>query len=247
MTGCAPHEYYVERMLRTFARHWPSETGLIVYAEQDMAIPRGELRFYGDVSDCVAFLGRTKDDPRANGKLVRQEWKADERANGYSYKWDAHKWGRVPLIVRDAARRLGEGILLWMDADTVTFRDVPPDFIERDVLPPGKDVSFLGRGDKPPEIGFQGYRLPGALPFIETWADYYSSDSFLKMGQSHSAYLFGEALKVSDVNKHDMTPGGRAHTWMRSPLVRYFDHLKGKRKQLGYSSEHPEKHLVRAA
>ena len=262
MTGLGPQEYkpYAAKMIRTFDKHWPADVDFVAYVEEPIKIPRGELRSFTGVEDCFQFLTHFNGNQSVNGKKQNERWKAKERAQGYSWRFDAYKFGRVPLIVRDAAHRIadtmGAGILIWLDADTVTFRDIPEGWIQT-ILPPGFAVSYLGRRPKLPEIGCVFYRIPEALPFLDAWADLYVHRNsgketfapFEKLPQFHSAYTFDHVLnRTDDILFHDMTPGGRGHVWMESPLVKFIDHLKGlERKALGYSMEHPEAELVRNA
>lgn len=127
--------------------------------------------------------------------------------------------------------------MIWLDGDVMTFAPLTEDLVDR-VMPDGVAVSYLGRVNKHSEIGFQGYRLPEALPFIETFADWYATDAFLSLREWHSAYCFDETVKRFPDLCRSLTPTGKGHVWFQSPLGEAMDHLKGnRRKTLGRSPE----------
>lgn len=229
---------YGQRFLDTFHKHWPSDVRLLFYTEEPIDLPRGECRSLWDVPGAREFAERHRGNLAVQGKdSAVGAWKDRERASGYSYRFDAAKFFKQSLIPLDAARHIGQGLLCWLDADVVTHADVPAGFIES-LLPPDKDVAYLGRGRKHSEIGFQLYRIPSASPMLERWAGLYTSDEFLRLKEWHSAYVWDRAREDSGVAAHDLTPGGSGHVFVTvSPLRHYLDHTKGDRKRLGRSPE----------
>lgn len=241
VTGWSPegYELYGRTFVESFERFWPNDVRLIAYVEQRRSLMRAEQILVGDIPEIADFLKRHQANAEARGRQPTHRWSAKSRARGYDYRFDAHKFGRVPLYLRHAAAVVREGPMIWLDGDVVTFAPVTPDLIE-DVLPPDVDVSFLGRYGKHSEIGFQGYRLPGALPFINAFADWYTADAFWALPEWHSAYCFDETMRRTPGRYHNLTPGGSGHVWFQSPLGDVMDHLKGdKRKVRGRSAERP--------
>lgn len=229
VSGFSPAGYrlYGCRFLETFDQHWPESVNLIVYAEEEVPMPRGECRDLFGIPGCASFLERYRDDPRANGRVPNLAWKQKEVDEGYSFRFDAWKFCRQGFIPRAAAEGL-DGILVWLDADVITFSRVPEGFIESIVTAP---VAYLGRHPKHSEIGFMGFRLPEALPVLDLFRDSYASESVFDLPEWHSAYVFDRAVEAAGIESVDLTPGGRGHVWMQSPLAQYTDHLKGPKRK----------------
>jgi hypothetical protein len=57
----------------------------------------------------------------------------------------------------------------------------------------------------------------------------------------HSAFVFDWVRGIAQLDEANLTPEGRGHVWLQSPLARYTDHMKGARKALGYSPERMRK------
>lgn len=63
----------------------------------------------------------------------------------------------------------------------------------------------------------------------------YQYGGFINEREWHDSYLFDIVCTGAVVR--NLTPGGKRHVWVDSPLNPYLDHLKGERKKLGYSPE----------
>lgn len=237
VTGWSPQGYeeYGRAFAESFAKHWPANVDLIVYGEEPVPLPRGEFRRLDQIPGCVDFLDRHRHNAKANGREPKPDWKPAWRELGYNFRWDAWKFCRQGFIPHHAAQTV-DGMLCWLDGDVVTFKDVPENFIES-LLPDGKDVAYLGRAGAHSEIGFQLYRLPQAMPMLERFRDYYDTDAVFLLKEWHSAYVFDTARQETKSAAHDLTPGGTGHVWCSSPLFRFLDHLKGRRKDVGASRE----------
>ena len=248
---------YGQRMVRTFDEFWPVGADLYYFHDgpegADIGSKRCRIRGlpYGDVQDWVAFETRYRGVALVNGRSPTSEWRMKERVAGYSFRTDAYKFARVPLAMHWFCREVADTpYVVWFDGDTVFFRPVPmADELIATLFPDRAEVSYLGRPGAHSEIGYVGYRLPGALVFLDGWSGFYSRDTFRDMDETHSAHTFDLARRRTGdrVRFHDLTPEGRGHVWMQSPLVAFSDHLKGERKARGYSPEHPNKGEVKHA
>lgn len=237
-TGWSPRgwEEYGNRFIGGFAKYWPKDVRLLCYVEEPVDLPRGECRDLFAIPGCKDFLDRHHDNLAARGRDVQPNWKQSAKDKGYNWMFDAWKFCRQGFIPLAAAEEVGEGLLVWLDADVVTHQSIPEGAIER-LLPEGKDVAYLGREPRHPEIGFQIYRIPQALPMLKIFRDAYASDAVFALDEWHSAYVFNVARKASKIRGHNMTPGGSRHVWFESPLAQWMDHLKGDRKSIGFSAE----------
>ena len=240
VTSWGPHGWtqYASKFCRTFEDNWPASVDLVCYVEEPVSVKRAELRDLMSVHPCRDFLRRHKDNLTVQGKVQQPCWKSNERAQGNSYRTNAYKFGRKTFAIRDAALKLGTGILCWMDADVVTTHRVPEDWLA-DLLPSDTDCAYLGRPGSYSECGFIAFRLPQSMPLIERWTRYYEADEFLAEREWHDSWLFDRAReRCPSVRCHNITPNGRRHVWHESPLTRWADHCKGNwRKELGHSPE----------
>ena len=252
VTSWGPHGWtqYASKFCRTFEDNWPASVDLVCYVEEPVSVKRAELRDLMSVHPCRDFLRRHKDNLTVQGKVQQPCWKSNERAQGNSYRTNAYKFGRKTFAIRDAALKLGTGILCWMDADVVTTHRVPEDWLA-DLLPSDTDCAYLGRPGSYSECGFIAFRLPQSMPLIERWTRYYEADEFLAEREWHDSWLFDRAReRCPSVRCHNITPNGRRHVWHESPLTRWADHMKGAwRKELGHSPERftPEARAFHAA
>ena len=122
------YKEYGKSCLETFLRHWPKEVSLLVYAE-DVKIDEDDPRLILiNQAECfpklIEFRQRFREDPRANGILSSEAI--------YDFRWDAVKFSNKVFAVADAIRRCQPVAdhLIWLDADTVTHRSIPQEFLD---------------------------------------------------------------------------------------------------------------------
>lgn len=242
VTGWSPegYELYGRNFMDGFERFWPKDVRLLAYVEETRGLARAEEIVIHDVPGVASFLARHEGNLETRGRRPNERWSEKNRARGYDYRFDAYKFGRVPIYLRHAAGLLGKGPMIWLDGDVMTFALVTTELIGR-VLPESADVAYLGRVGKHSEIGYQGYRLPAAHPFICEFANLYLTDGFLQLPEWHSAYCFDHTVRHFEgapLRTLNLTPEGSRHVWFQSPLGQAMDHLKGdRRKQRGRSAE----------
>ena len=167
-------DQYAKRAVASVLEHWPAETKVVVYHEaqsQDVFNdPRVEWFDLHDVQpELLKFKNKYKNDPVANGEI-------QEIANGVrrpgpmptkgSFQWNAVRFANKVFCVTHAIKSSEDyDYVVWLDADTYTFRPIPIKFIF-DVLPRDTMLTYLGRQNpklkdsgKDPECGFVGYNL----------------------------------------------------------------------------------------
>lgn len=241
-------EKYGKRFAETLALYVPFWIGFRFYTEEPVDFVLGERRDLWAIEGARAFYYRHKGIPAHNGLERTPHWRPkDIRALANSgesaWRWDALRFFKQCIIPEHASRDLPDGdILIWFDADIVFFRDMPEDWVEK--LLGGMDLCYLGR-NKGAEIGFWAVSLNARTrAFLKDLSAMYLEDGVFGLEQFHSAYVFDyvkEAHLKKKMSERNLTPGGRDHVWMQfEPLYRWSDHLKGnRRKNLGYSPEHP--------
>lgn len=244
---------YAKRMIESHIEHWPDDVKLYVYYEKQKPDLQHEKIVYVDLEkenpDLVAFKTRHKNDPVANGEIteipggVRRNPNAGKNDKGKgSYLWDAVRFSHKTFAVDHAVKNIDTDYVLWLDADTYTFKSISKNFVTG-LLPEDKLVNFLGRGEKYPECGWVCYnrRHPKINEFMKSWTGLYINNTIFKELEWHDSYLFWQILKrIAPDQGVDIGKGAGAkghHVFINSVLGGYIDHMKGKRKVKGKSSK----------
>lgn len=243
----AGYREYGKRMLTSFLRHWPNDQVMVVYHEnftldglfQDN--PQIILRNLNTVTNLVSFKRRHATNPAAHGY-----WPPGATAN--VFKWDAVKFSHKVYALADAFAQLDDKDgMVWLDGDTITHAEVPPEFLDRMAATGDYGLSYLGRPDNHSECGFVGYnrRHPMMSDFWTRFVGLYNSDELFKLEEWHDSFVFDvvrlefEALGMKNYN---ITPDPvNNHPFINSDLGLYMDHMKGNRKQMGRSKKHERK------
>lgn len=241
-TGWSPEGYqqYGRQFAESFAKHWPTSVQLLVFGEETVQLPRGNMFALNQIVGWSQFYRKYEEKSAFRGLEPQPGWKTKDFARGYSYRFDMLKFSRQGFIPYAAAHVCRTRYLCWLDADVVTFRDVPEQAITA-LLPKGKAIAYLGRGEKHPDIAFQLYDLRHKVAFDFLWRfrQLYESGAVTGLKEWHSAYVWKMAAKEVSPQSylHDLTPNGHGHVWFQSPLRSWMDHLKGDRKSAGRSKE----------
>ncbi len=243
---------YAKRMIESHVKYWPHDVVLHAYYEGDLPdFKHKKVKFINIENvnpDLVTFKQKYKDDPVANGETaeipggVRRSPEAGKKDKGKgSYLWDAVRFSHKTFAVDHAIKNIDTDYVLWLDADTYTFRPITKQFVVG-LLPENKLVNFLGRGEKYPECGWVCYnrRHPQINLFMDAWTNLYKNRTIFKELEWHDSYLFWQILKrVAPSEGVDIGKGAGAkghHVFINSVLGDYIDHMKGKRKIKGKSS-----------
>jgi len=257
---------YAERSVKSIRDYWP-EIAINVYhegpcEESAMFHPRIKWIDLHEIQpDLVAFKNRHKDDPVARGELQEIEggvrrpaaFNGNDKDKG-SYLFDSVRFANKVFCVTHAIKTSVEkeyDYVIWLDADTYTFRPMPRDFLES-LLPTNTMLTYLGRqnpkvndGGKYPECGFVGYNLknPYMQQFAHEWEELYKTDKIFELLEWHDSYVFWHLSKIYkekyNVQMNDIGywKGVKGHhVFINSELGLYMDHFKGKRKNLGSSA-----------
>lgn len=242
---------YAKRMIESHIQHWPNDVKLYVYYEQQKPDLIHEKIVYVDLErespDLKAFKQKYKDDPVANGEtseipggVRRLPHAGNKDKNKGSFLWDAVRFSHKTFTVAHALKNVDADYILWLDADTYTFRPISKDFVTG-LLPKDKLVNYLGRVTYP-ECGWVCYNKthPKIHEFIDSWTRLYTTGDIFKEIEWHDSYLFWQILKrVAPNDGVDIGKGAGVeglHVFINSVLGDYIDHMKGKRKIKGKSS-----------
>jgi hypothetical protein len=243
---------YAQRMIESHIKYWPDDVKLYAYYEGDKPKLEHEKIIFVDIHEAnpelVKFKQKHKDDPVANGEIqeipggVRRDPTAGKNDRGKgSYLWDAVRFAHKTFAVDHAITTWPEDYILWLDADTYTFKTISKEFVIG-LLPADKLVNFLGRGEKYPECGWVCYNKthPKIKEFMTYWTNMYKEDTIFNELEWHDSYLFWQCVKrIAPNDGVDIGKGAGAkghHIFINSVLGEYIDHMKGKRKVKGKSS-----------
>ena len=223
-----------KRFIETFLEYWPKEITLHVYLDEE-----------GIPFDCP-FDNRIELHRLANDCPDIDTLK--KRLKGYEpkdYTKDAVRFAHKSFPVMHATTTLGADKVFWIDADVVTFKDIPmavllswlPDDVYTCCL---KRVGYS-------ECGFVGYNAsqPVNAVFMAAWRNLYMSGAFRNLEQYHDCIMYDMLRGVLGVRAKNLSPKemhtktDSLHPFIFGPLGEYMDHLKGNRKKIGHSPEHP--------
>ena len=185
-------EQYSRKGIESMAEQFPKEIDIVVYAEEPKPKCNYDRLQWIDLNsaepELFKFKNKHKNDPVANGELqeipggVRRSAELQKKGgmdkNKGSYLWAAVRFANKVFCVVNGVRNSKDyDYVVWIDADTFTFRPVPLNFFES-LLPTDTMVTYLGRenpklrdGGKYPECGFVGYNLkhPEVQNFVNEW------------------------------------------------------------------------------
>lgn len=247
------HDYGI-RMVQSWHRCWPLDhSQLVIYAEGCKEI--SEIVSFGVAHiltldlhkaspDLVAFKEKHKDNQQSHGLgwEGKTHWPMQPSAAGpYCYRKDVVKFAHKSFAVIDAATRFHQDwdVLIWMDADTLTHRPVPIEFLES-LLPDGACIAWLDRIGVYPEVGFYCINLKNNITslIIKKWRQLYLEGSIFGLSEWHDGFVFQQVVesyrKAGLIKVHSLSGRGKRtnHPLANGPLGAYFDHLKGKWKKL---------------
>lgn len=235
------YKEYGAKFLARFNQYWPTEVQLFVYLEGMKKQSEGNIVFLEQshhLSSLLRFKSDNQAQPFANGHSPWQSHKT-------GFFWDAVKFSNKVFAVSHGilSNYLSFDQLIWLDADTVTHRQISNGLLD-ELAPQGNQLSaFLNRAIFP-ECGWVGYNLkhPHICEFARDFEEIYSSGNYKFLRECHDSYVFHRLIE-SYVLKYnvdwralgDNTSTG--HVFLNSQLGIYMDHLKGpKRKLRGASS-----------
>jgi len=238
---------YAQTMINSFEEHWPNEINLYVYAEDcqpHVSKPNIHiLDLHATCLDLVAFKNKHKNNPVANGEVMKDTGIPYKDNN---FKWDAVRFSHKVFSVIHACTTLNSDWVIWLDADSKTFKDIPFNFL-KEVCPDEYYVSYLGRNTKyHSECGWVAYNTKHKdnRDFMNYWRNLYVNDSLFNLREYHDSFVFDEIRKKFQQERntpfYNLTPPlkgkGPGHPFIASVLGKYMDHMKGtQRKELGHS------------
>jgi len=213
-----------------------------------------KIRFYKfNSNDWNIFYNKFGHLAEANGfKLIKNSEK-----NGFdidaSYKWNAVKFSFKVFSIYLASKldQISDKIV-WIDADTICINEINKNVIKKFLPKDGELMTYLGRDSYPAsyphsETGFIGFNLlhEQFASFIKTAISFYTTGEIFALKRYHDCVVYDTTRTIFEMagNKFRNLSGkfiSDDHPFVKCELGNYFDHLKGQRKTLGFSPEHPK-------
>jgi len=220
------YDLYGKNFIESFKKFWPRKVNLTIYYEGDdfpLTDERFTVRNISEVEFHDEFMSRLRF-PIMQGNT----------GASYDINFDLRMARKV--FIQMHAMKTMRGKIFWLDADTITFNDIPSDFLDL-CLPDNYFNCYLGRdGWYYTESGFIGFNAnhPIAEKFYITYINIFLHGYILTQSGWHDCFGFDLARNQFDKNNFknlaDGLPHGTMHPFVNSDLGKYMDHRKGPRK-----------------
>ena len=241
--GSKHWDVYGRRCIESIVKHWPQEVKKIFYPDdlvQSIEAPNTEYYTLKETQpNLQEFIDRNK-----NSQYIKERMDKPLRS---AFEYDAVRFSWKVFCMIDAASKCKTDRLIFVDADTVTYKDIPMSWLEH-IAPGNKFSTFLGRPKKGfSETGFITFNLelPHAQKFFHRWQEYYDKDLWMDLKGFTDSFTY-DAARVDTTPRYldnDLNDGrflgyrGSKHPFVNSELGEYMDHLKGDRKDAKNSKE----------
>ena len=216
-----------------------------------------KIRFYEFKSrDWDIFYKKFGHLVEANGfKLIHDIENNKINVDGPNYKWNAVKFSFKVFTIYLASKldKISDKII-WIDADTICTNEISETHLEQFMPKTDELMTYLGRDSFPvtcphSETGFIGFNLlHKQFPaFIKTAISFYTTGEVFSLDRYHDCLVYDSTRKIFEMTGTQFRSlsgefTSEEHPFVKCGLGNFFDHLKGKRKILGFSPEHP-KHM----
>ena len=236
-------DIYAKRCIESIINNWPSEVKKIFYPDDITQQIDTENCFYHNLKNNQPEL-QEFIDRNNNNKLIKERMDKPKRS---AFEYDAVRFSYKVYCMLDAAERCETDVLVFIDADTVTYKPIPIEWLEH-IAPANKFSTFLGRPKKGfSETGFITFNLAlkESKKFFARWREYYTKDLWQNLQGFTDSFTYDAArLDTTDRSlDNDLNDGrylgyrGSKHPFVNSELGDYMDHLKGTRKDIQSSVE----------
>ena len=200
--------------------NWPA-ADFVMYAEG----------FTTDAVPCV----KTEDVARLAA------FKAKHKAfTAPSWRHDIVRFSNKVFAAYDALYDY-DGIGVWLDADCVTYRPIPPGYIEKQLG--GAYFAHFARPGHYTETGMWivDCRHTAHKAFFDTWIGWFETGAFTQLDEWHDCTTLDATLRLmrDEITTRNLSGeyGNLMHPMTKADISRFVDHCKGPRKGTGMSPE----------
>lgn len=239
-TSAKGFEEYGHRMVSTFSRYWPREIQLSFYIEDmdsNVLARYKNVRVHQFPRWFYDWKARYKDSADANGR----DQKRNREGRPYDFRRDCVKFAHKVAAVTDLGRSMDDGLLIWMDGDTLTHQPISEDWLYR-LFPGDGYMAWLGRKRGHPECGFLMFRCwhPSHFLYMDEMRRIYESGDIFDVSETHDSFIFQhvalKGMKRGWLPEPYNLSGAAAvyhHPFVHCELGSRLDHAKGARKKHG--------------
>lgn len=215
------YDLYGRICLQSFVKYWPCKIVVFYETKPSFENEKIEYRDLFDIDGLRPFLEHLNSVDGADGVVNAH----------YDYRFDASRFCRKVFAVDSVFDE--DEYVFWLDADTVTHREIPEIFLEG--LVKNDPFCYLGRSNFCSETGFVGFNTKHLDfgNFRRKYLPTYTSGHFMNLRTWEDAVVFDHArqgIKGNDLN-HSVLQGVD-HVWPHTVLGLYMEHMKGGRKNL---------------
>ena len=214
------YKEYAHRFKETYNWSFP----LKVYNEDECMMKA--------IPDLKEFVERNKHrQPYSDYKVKGKEFLTD--GVRFSYKVYAYTHAMMTENV--------DG-LICIDADSVFYKMIDEEWIQKHIHRDDCMMTYLGRGNNYSECGFLYFNLNHAdtLAYANRMKSLYDTDGIYNLKEQHDSYVWDYVRKEFEnrgTRNHNIGDGKPGHVQARSILGVVYDHTKGNRKLKGRSGE----------
>ena len=214
------YKEYAHRFKETY--NWPFP--LKVYNEDECMMKA--------IPDLKEFVERNKHrQPYSDYKVKGKDFLTD--GVRFSYKVYAYTHAMMTENV--------DG-LICIDADSVFYKMIDEEWIQKHIHRDDCMMTYLGRGNNYSECGFLYFNLNHAdtLAYANRMKSLYDTDGIYNLKEQHDSYVWDYVRKEFEnrgTRNHNIGDGKPGHVQARSILGVVYDHTKGNRKLKGRSGE----------
>jgi hypothetical protein len=247
VTSCSIEGWkkYGSKFLDTFDKYWPVEVPLHIVSEDNLPLDfrNAPTRFFHKLDSSPTWrLFKSNnaerrwtrgDSGHARPPGLARTWKTN---SGYNFRFDAFKFSKKVFAIELVAEQVRTGRLLWLDADTLTHSTVPVE-LPINLMPSAYAISCLSRVGYHSECGFVGYNLDHqqTLKFIREFSSLYHTGRVFELAEWHDSFVLDWLRNKMLVSTYNIPHKSKGHPFINSELGLYMDHLKGNRKDRGWS------------
>jgi len=216
------YELYGHRFWDSYLSTFPP-LELAVYSEDELPIPHLKLTLQED------FVKRNRHRSTNN------------------FKYDAVRFCYKPYAIKTAydffTQEPNNTRLLWIDSDTVFKQRLTEEWITKNLYDQTAYLAYLGRPNYHSETGLLLFNTqhPYTKTYINQVVNLYNTDNIYTLPEWHDSYIWDYVRELNTKeHAHNISkdipkvPGGHILNYCFGDTL---DHLKGKRKQVGYSKE----------
>lgn len=241
VTTCNQDGYmsYGKRMLETFQRYWSRDIILVFYNEGIQDLPNAPNIIYRDLPDWfIKWKEKHKNNRRAHGKDPRY----NKKDKHYDFRLDCIKFSHKIAALTDIGLELTQGLLVWIDADTVAHESIDPQWLWSINQRKDSYLAWLDRKRPYPECGFLTFRcsMYPHLRFMNLLKSTYESDQVFSYEETHDSFVINQLIRKGVLEGWMPKPFNisgnfetKHHPFVFSILGDRLDHAKGARKKYG--------------